>query len=199
MRSCRQKATSSSPTSGGSAEEGSDSADESGSRIPGATPGTAVAAAVNDAVGKKGFKRPLGSKKAGTFLEQNKAIAKGSDGIASMAKAAHKRVKLGEEALKIEKKKAETENMKATMQLFSMEGSCPVLRAKVFKHLQEKALADLPPAEFSADGSALSTPETGGNSPLDTAEKNPSSDDEPEEAAPGEREGGEGADNFYQL
>lgn len=63
------------------------------------------AAAVNEAVGKKGFKRPPGNKKTGTFSEQTKEISKGSEGIASLAAAAHKRAKLGESALAVEKKK----------------------------------------------------------------------------------------------
>lgn len=66
-------------------------------------PGYTVGSAVNGAVGRISFKRPLGNKNVGTFLEQNKAIEKGSEGIAVLAKAANKRVKFGVEDLLIEK------------------------------------------------------------------------------------------------
>lgn len=150
------------------------------------------AAAVNEAVGKTGFKRPLGNKKAGSLAEQNKAIAKGSAGIASLAKAAHKRAKLGKEALAIEKKKADTEKMKVTMQLFAMEGCCPVMRAQVFKKLQEKALADTMSSESKLCTAGASDSDSDGarsgkiSNDFSASATCLQSDDEVEEASPHE-------------
>lgn len=183
QRSCRQNAPGKSLTTEGSAAMGSDSSEDAAASSLPSAPRSSVATAVNQAVGKSGFKRPLGRNKAGSFLEQNKAISKGSDGIASLAEAAHKRAKLSEEALVIEKKKAETESLKATLQLFSIEGCCPVLRAQVVKKLQEKALADI------VGSNAPSTAGTEDNPRNESTEKPPSSDDEPEEAALCEEEG----------
>lgn len=174
--------------------EGSSSSD--GSTSPGSEGGIAAAsaAAVNEAVGKKGFVRPTGNKRALTQDYQNKSIAKGSAGIASMAEAAHKRTKLGEEALSIERKKAETEHMKATIQLFSMEGCCPNLREKAFKMLRKKALAEILSSGGSGGGGRSEGDGITGGQPLASSAVVDDSDDEAEEVAPGETDSDSSSD-----
>lgn len=92
--------------------------------------GGAAAAVVKEATKTgRGYKRPVGNKKTAKILDQTRQLGRGASGIQSLAKAAHKRVRVSKDALTVERKKTAVDKMKAIMQIFAMEGACPVNRA----------------------------------------------------------------------
>jgi hypothetical protein len=86
------------------------------------------------------------------------AIALGAAGIEKLAEASHKRTKLYNESLKVDRDRTDTEKFKANLALFNMNGTDPTPRELYLKNMQERVLADLAGAAGTAESRADNNP-----------------------------------------
>jgi hypothetical protein len=130
----------------------------SGAMVDDGDAGDAASAAIATVQrANKNLQRPLGKKRALTMQKESRladAIARGAAGIEKLAEASHKRTKLYNESLKVDRDRADTEKFKANLALFNMNGTDPTLRELYLKNMQERVLADLAGAAGTAESRA---------------------------------------------
>ena len=87
--------------------------------------------------------RPVGNRRAVALKEQNAALEKGSQGLLALAESSKKKSKLAEDALAIEKDKAESLKIPTHLKLFKMTGDTEdakrylsIMRKKILSSLQ---------------------------------------------------------------
>lgn len=106
--------------------------------------------------------------------EKTRQLERGAKGIESLVSAAHKRVKLGEDALALEREKAETEKTKMFMSLFAMPGTDQNDLQTFISTMQAKALKEItfqpPPVPAPKVQAAALAPKPlqGSEGPFDT-------------------------------
>jgi hypothetical protein len=108
----------------------------------------------------------VGKKRALTMQKESRladAIARGAAGIEMLAEASHKRTRLYEESLKVDRDRTDTEKFKANLALCNMSGTDTNLRKLYLKKMQERVLAELHCAAGTEESSAENDT-TGGDS-----------------------------------
>jgi hypothetical protein len=108
----------------------------------------------------KNLQRPVGKQRALAMQNGSRvadAIARGAAGIEKLAEASHKKTRLYNEILKLDRDRADTEKFKANFAQFVANGTDPVLRELYVKKMQERVLAELAVAAGTAESTADSS------------------------------------------
>jgi hypothetical protein len=152
---------------GGAAPAGTLHSASSGAVVDDGDAGDAASAAIATVQrANRSLQRPVGKKRALTMQKESRladAIARGAAGIEMLAEASHKRTRLYEESLKVDRDRADTEKFKANLALCNMSGTDTNLRKLYLKKMQERVLAELHSAAGTAESSAENDT-TGGDS-----------------------------------